>query len=268
MLKLIGVKTLSYNDTRLLRKPGLFASAHSEEGALCETGMPDTPAFQSGIVPNNVIPTSVEGGTMKNTRGYADARSHDRLRQSAAERMQDGSAPRASGGALSVDTLTALYERAITAESAADGLKLLHELQVHQVELDLLYEQLQTNEQEANEELEYYKALYEFAPAAYLVVTNDGQIVEANQAAAALFNDTSRALPGKALANLLAPGQELELKRMLRKPGEGVLNFHSIETSMMDLSHSRRLAINVRHAVSGDGALLILAETDSRSDPS
>lgn len=205
---------------------------------------------------------------MKNTRGYADARCHDRLRQSAAERMENLSAPRASGGALSVEALSALYERAITAESAADGLKLLHELQVHQVELDLLYEQLHANEQETNEELEYYKALYEFAPVAYLIVTSEGQIIEANQAAAALFDESALALPGKALSDFLAPGQEPDLKRLLRNHGETFLNIRGIETSMMNLSRGRRLAISIRHPVSGDGALLILTEANASSEAS
>ena len=205
---------------------------------------------------------------MKNTRGYAEAMGHDRLRQSAAERLENGSAPRASGAPLSLDALTALYQRAITTESAADGLKLLHELQVHQVELDLLYEQLQANEQEATEELKYYRALYEFAPAAYLVVTNDGQIVEANQAAAVLFDEPVLALVGKALSDCLTPGQEQNLSRLLRSPMAGDLDSQGIETSMMDLPRSRRLSISVRHAVSGGAALLILTETNSRPDKS
>ena len=115
---------------------------------------------------------------MEDTHKYPNAESHDRLRRSARDLIDHGVPPPNRGGALSVDTLKLLYERASNPESAADASRLLHELQTYQVELDLLYEQVQANEHELSEELAQYRSLYEQAPAAYLILANDGDIID------------------------------------------------------------------------------------------
>ncbi len=207
---------------------------------------------------------------MKDSREYTNAEGHDRLRHSAEKLMEKGATPRTSGGALSVDALTLLYQHASTPETAPDALKLLHELRTHQVELDLLYEQLQANEHEINEELTHYKSLYEFAPAAYLIVANDGVIIEGNQAAGVLFGTSVIALTGKALGAFLEPGQEEIVNRLLRNSGagEGERDSQGTETLLTDLLDRKRLAISAKHAVTGDSILMILTEITASSDES
>lgn len=205
---------------------------------------------------------------MKDSRGYPNAKGHDRLRRSAEELMEKGTTPRTSGGALSVDALTLLYQRASTPETAADALKLLHELRTHQIELDLLYEQLQANEHEITEELTHYKSLYEFAPAAYLIVANDGVIIEGNLAAGELLATSVMALTGKALDAFLASGQEGIVNRLLRDIEEQALNTPSTETALVDLRDSRRLTINAKQAINGDSVLMILTEIPAHASES
>ncbi len=69
-------------------------------------------------------------------------------------------------------------------ETEADMLKLIHELEVHQVELKMLNEDLIV----ANERIEFakekYKELYDFAPSAYLSLSKIGEILELNFVAA------------------------------------------------------------------------------------
>lgn len=96
-------------------------------------------------------------------------------------------APLANRGTLAVDALAVLHRLAIAPDSFGDSLMLLHELQTYQVELDLQYEQLLENEREIQQELARYKALYEAAPAGYLIVDPHGAVVEGNQAAADLL---------------------------------------------------------------------------------
>lgn len=200
---------------------------------------------------------------MVDPHGYPNAASHDRLRRSARDLIDHGVPPPSHGGSLSVDALQLLYQRASSPESAADALKLLHELQTYQVELDLLYEQLQANEQEITEELAYYKSLYERAPAAYLIVANDGVIIEGNEAAGVLFGSPSPALSGKSLYTLLAPGQQAGIKALMRnsesedEPG--------IAPGCFELQDHRRLAINARSDSSGDSVLMIVTETAAPS---
>jgi PAS domain S-box-containing protein len=198
---------------------------------------------------------------MKNTPGHPKAHGHDRLRHNAEELIEKGVAPRTSRGALGIDALTLLYESASTPETAADALKLLHELRTHQVELDLLYEQLQANEYEITEELAYYKSLYDLAPAAYLIVANDGQIIEGNQAAGVLFGECDTALTGKALSAYLAPGQEGAVNRLLQRPGEQASTVQATGKALVELPDRRHLTISARHPDAGDSVLMILTET-------
>lgn len=200
---------------------------------------------------------------MVDPHAYPNAASHDRLRRSARDLIDHGVPPPSRGGSLSVDALQLLYQRASSPESAADALKLLHELQTYQVELDLLYEQLQANEQEITEELAYYKSLYERAPAAYLIVANDGVIIEGNEAAGELFGSTSLALCGQSLYTLLAPGQESAITTLIRNPAsEGE---PGNATGSLELQDHRRLAINARPDHSGDSVLMIITETAATS---
>ncbi len=68
-----------------------------------------------------------------------------------------------------------------------DTLKLIHELEVHQIELDMQYEELQMQNEElkqAKEKAELaekkYTELYEFAPSGYLTLTKEGEITKLN----------------------------------------------------------------------------------------
>lgn len=83
--------------------------------------------------------------------------------------------------------------------------ELLHELQVHQVELDLQHEQVAATRREIDEDLARYKALYESAPVGYFNVDLLGRILEANVAGAELFRFDLADLSGRCLESLLAP---------------------------------------------------------------
>lgn len=198
---------------------------------------------------------------MTKTHGYSNVEHHDQLRRSARDLIDHGVPPRNNGGNLSVDALQLLYERASKPESAADALKLLHELQTYQVELDLLYEQLQANEQEISEELAHYRLLYEQAPAAYLVVANDGKVIEGNQAAGILFDDPTIDLAGIDLSALLAPGQDGEVNTLLRKTGgcQDVASQGAAKVTV-ELQDRRRVTISAVPAAARDSVLMIVIE--------
>ena len=57
----------------------------------------------------------------------------NQLRIDAETRLSSGKAPLANGWTLNPDTLALLYRLASNPDTASDGLKLLHELQTHQV---------------------------------------------------------------------------------------------------------------------------------------
>jgi signal transduction histidine kinase/ActR/RegA family two-component response regulator len=62
----------------------------------------------------------------------------------------------------------------------ADWLKLRHELQVHQIELEMQNELLLEAQAETARMLEQFKELYDLAPVAYFTLTRDGRVIKAN----------------------------------------------------------------------------------------
>ncbi|MCF8221973.1 MAG: response regulator [Bacteroidales bacterium] len=69
----------------------------------------------------------------------------------------------------------------------ADKLKLIHELEVHQIELEMQNEELVTAKQKAEQAEEKYTNLYDFAPSGYLSLTKKGEILNLNFAAARML---------------------------------------------------------------------------------
>jgi PAS domain S-box-containing protein len=64
--------------------------------------------------------------------------------------------------------------------SEGDALKLIHELEVQQVELDMQYDELVYARAEAHQMAEKFSELYEFAPLGYFALSKEGRIIESN----------------------------------------------------------------------------------------
>ena len=70
-----------------------------------------------------------------------------------------------------------------------DVKKLLHELQVHQIELEMQNEELQEANETAETALKKFTMLYDFAPMGYFTLDTDGSILELNFTAAELLGE-------------------------------------------------------------------------------
>jgi PAS domain-containing protein len=64
--------------------------------------------------------------------------------------------------------------------SEYDNLNLIHELQVHQVELEMQNDELQVAKEKIDEIAEKYIELYNFAPLGYFTLTKEAKIIELN----------------------------------------------------------------------------------------
>jgi len=86
------------------------------------------------------------------------------------------------------ERLKKLQSKSGSVSSEADLLRLIHELEVHQIELEMQNEEL-IGAKEKIEELakEKYKELYDFAPLGYISLAKDGIIKELNFIAAKML---------------------------------------------------------------------------------
>jgi two-component system, sensor histidine kinase PdtaS len=89
--------------------------------------------------------------------------------------------------------------------SGDEARALIHELQVHQVELEMQNEELRRAQNEIEESRSKYFELYDFAPVGYFTFNGEGIITEANLYGAGLLGVERLFLTGKPFALYMAP---------------------------------------------------------------
>src|SRR6056297_225036 len=75
----------------------------------------------------------------------------------------------------------------LSGQSPEEMQQILHELQVHQIELELQNEELRSAQEEIEESRERYFDLYDLAPVGYCTLSDQGLIQEANLTATAML---------------------------------------------------------------------------------
>lgn len=121
---------------------------------------------------------------------------------------------------------------AFTDMSTEDIQKMLLELQVRQIELELQNEELNHSQHELMISHARYARLYNASPIGYLSLDVDGVIKKANPAAAKLLDSTPEALENTALGKLINPLDQDEFYLFIQK----VLITHSEQTLSARLS--------------------------------
>jgi PAS domain-containing protein len=107
--------------------------------------------------------------------------------------------------------------------SRAAEAALLHELQVHQVELEMQNEELRRASVELEVSRDRYFDLYDLAPVGYLSLSERGVILEANLSSASLLREPRGALLRQPLSRFFLPedaGTYFEHRRRLFASGE------------------------------------------------
>ena len=89
--------------------------------------------------------------------------------------------------------------------STGDMQRLVHELQVTQIELQLQNEDLRQTQIDLEQARDCYRELYDYAPVGYVTLTREGVILEANLTTAKLFREARASLIGTLFSRFLAP---------------------------------------------------------------
>ncbi|MCC7199480.1 MAG: PAS domain-containing protein [Gammaproteobacteria bacterium] len=113
--------------------------------------------------------------------------------------------------------LGALHDLAMSPDTAGAALKLLHEMQVHQVELDLQEEELRRSVAELESALFRSVQLYDFAPAALFTIDRNTVLFELNGIGAHLLGFEKDAVLGRAFDSLLEPASAQALRDAMSK---------------------------------------------------
>jgi PAS domain S-box-containing protein len=140
---------------------------------------------------------------------------------------------------------------------------LLHELQVHQIELEMQNEALRHVQIELEQSRDRYADLYEFAPVGYLTLTRDERVAEANLAAATLLGIDRIRLLGRRFDLFVAAADRARWRvtfaGAMARPDAGTVDLGLIHEGGED----SQVHIDCRRVEAADGqARLRMALTD------
>ena len=105
-------------------------------------------------------------------------------------------------------------------ETEADLQRIRHELEVHQIELEIQNEELQQAQRETDSALGKYADLYDFAPIGYFTLTAEGNILGVNLTGARLVGIERARLLRRRFGHLVATTDVAKFNDFLRRAFE------------------------------------------------
>ncbi len=110
-----------------------------------------------------------------------------------------------------------LREEAVAPEeiSPVDAARLIHELRVHQIELEMQNDELRQTQARLEESRTKYADLYDFAPLGYLTLDRWGRIIEANLTAATILGIERRSLLERYFRMFISDPDQRAFNRLL-----------------------------------------------------
>jgi len=103
-------------------------------------------------------------------------------------------------------------------------LRLVHELEVHQIELEMQNEELRRARDEIENALEKYTDLYDFAPVGYFTLDRNGVIAAVNLTGSALLGEERSGLIGRSFGQFVTAEQRLAFTAFLANVFDGQAN--------------------------------------------
>ncbi|ALD20002.1 PAS domain S-box protein [Hymenobacter sp. DG25A] len=135
-----------------------------------------------------------------------------------------------------------LATQSLAPDTAPEVQRLVQELQVHQIELEMQYEELLLAQAEAQSSRAQYVDLYDFAPVGYCTLAADSTILRLNLRAAQQLGTMRQQLQGRRLALFVALDCRLDFSRFV----EQVLASDFRQTTTMEMRREDGTALFVR----------------------
>jgi nitrogen fixation/metabolism regulation signal transduction histidine kinase len=133
-----------------------------------------------------------------------------------------------------------------------DQLKLIHELQVHQIELQIQTEVLRESNARAEVLRSKYQDLFELAPVGYMTLSKRGTIFEANKCAASLFNQKPHALVGRKLREFVKESCVASIDSFLDAAEKSMIDISLRDIELLSAKPFPRFVNLQAHAIASD----------------
>jgi PAS domain S-box-containing protein len=128
------------------------------------------------------------------------------------DKRRDSADPAAGSGMdlrrRAEEKAAAMQAQDLESLSPEEAAHLVHELRVHQIELEMQNEELRRTQQELEASRARYFDLYDLAPVGYVTLSQQGTILEANLTAATLLRVSRGALVNRQLTAFILPADQ------------------------------------------------------------
>ncbi len=143
--------------------------------------------------------------------------------------------------------------------SYGDATRLLHELEVHQTELQLQNEELRLARTELEAALQRSREVFDFAPVGYATLSVDGTITELNHAGAAMLGRDRLELTGLRFTELVEKGDRTAFAALMVKAVSGVAR-NAVELKVRSGSRAATLSMKAISLTRAEPTVLLTFE--------
>jgi len=151
-------------------------------------------------------------------------------------------------------------EARATPYTEEDLQRLVHELQVHQIELELQNEELLRARKETEAGLQLYTELYDFAPVGYFTLDREGKIRRVNLTGATMLGKDRSLLIGRRFRDFVHTESHSHCNDFLHSMFEGMENI----TCEMEITitGSQPIVVHIKSNINNSGKECFIAVTD------
>ena len=181
------------------------------------------------------------------------------LRGRAASRLAGAAAGKGSPARIT-DALSALYTLASSPATAADALALLHELQVHQVELELQAQELQESRAEMESALRQQMERYDSQPVGCFTLDERLVVHDMNKTGAVMLGVDRDDQPGIHLGAFFSADSKRTLEKLVARAFAGEGHLSQALQLCRGTDPARAVHVNLRWGVGAQRCFVVLAD--------